>query len=692
MPKLTINDQEVEVEEGMSVIQACQAAGIEIPHFCYHDKLSVPANCRMCLVEQEGVPKPMPSCAIKAMEGMKIKTDSEMVHKARKGVMEFMLINHPLDCPICDQGGECDLQDQAVSYGFDRSRYQEEKRAVKDKELGPLIKTVMTRCIHCTRCIRFGEQVGGVTDLGLLGRGEDTEVGTFVENFVQSELSGNLVDVCPVGALTSKPYAFKARPWELRKTESIDVLDAVGSNIRVDTRSNAEVMRIMPRLNEEINEDWISDKTRYAYDGLKRQRLDRPYYRKSKRAKLEAVDWETALGVLADKIQDTNPIDTAVIVGDQVDCETITALKDLTDALKIKHRDCRQDGAQYDVSTRSAYIMNSTIAQIEESDCILLVGTNPRWEASMVNARIRKAFYERKVPIGLIGEQADLNYDYEHLGNGPKTLEAFLTGKSSFAKQFKKAKKPVLIVGASALARKDGAAIQYLTREIATKYKVVSKAWNGYNVLQMAASRVGGLDLGFVPAKGGKATKDILKNVEKGQIKLLYLVGADEFALDKKMLKDTFVVYQGHHGDNGASVADLILPSAAYTEKNATYVNTEGRPQRARQAMFPLGEAKEGWTIIRALSDHLGKTLPYDNLFQLQKRMVDINPIFDAVGRITPTKWTKFGKKGTVVAKPFTASIENFYMTCPITRSSEIMAQCTQAFLNNKRDYTHAAE
>jgi NADH-quinone oxidoreductase subunit G len=681
MPKLKIDGVEVEVEDGYSVLQACELTGVEVPRFCYHDKLSVPANCRMCLVEQVGAPKPVASCAIKAADGMEIKTKSPMVHKARKGVMEFLLINHPLDCPICDQGGECDLQDQAMAYGFDRSRFQENKRAVEDKNLGPLIKTSMNRCIHCTRCIRFGEQIGGVTELGLLGRGEDTEVGTFVEKFVSSELSGNITDVCPVGALLSKPYSFKSRPWELRKTESIDVLDAVGSNIRIDSRSNAEVMRILPRLNESINEEWIGDRTRFAYDGLKAQRLDQPYIRKN--SKLVPVEWDEALNAAAEQLQKTATNEIAALVGDLADCEAITALKDVMTSLGVNNLDCRTDGAEYDVSSRSAYIMNSGIEGIDQCDAILLVGTFPRWEAAMVNARIRRAWVERQVPITVIGEERDFNYPVTYAGPGPKALEELV--KTGF-----KAERPLIIVGAGALARRDGAAIQAILSEFAQRNNVVTADWNGMNTLQLAASRVGALDLGFVPQNGGLSTKGIIEGAKNGAIKTIFALGADE--IDASEFGKAFVIYQGHHGDRLASRADIILPGAAYTEKNALYVNTEGRVQQARQATFPPGLAKEDWKILRALSDKIGKALPYNSLGELRARMVQINPVFAQLDVRTATPWKPVGKAWPVDNTPFVSPIANYYQTCAISRASITMAKCTEAFLNRQEPVLQAAE
>lgn len=664
MPKLTIDGMEITVEPGTSIIQAAEQLGIEIPRFCYHDKLSVPANCRMCLVEVEKSPKPVASCAMPCAEDMKVFTQSPLAQKARKGVMEMLLINHPLDCPICDQGGECDLQDQAVAYGFDRSRYHEEKRAVKDKELGPLVKTVMTRCIHCTRCVRFGDEIAGVSDMGVLNRGEHLEIGTYVEQMVSSELSGNLIDVCPVGALTSKPYAFTARPWELRKTESIDVLDAVGSNIRIDTRG-AAVMRILPRLNEEVNEEWISDKTRFSWDGLKTNRLDRPYVRVN--SKLQPATWEQAFDTIKTNL---NGKKIGAIVGDLADCETIIALKDLMKALGSANLECRQDGAQMDVSQPAGYLFNTTISGIEKADAILLVGTNPRTEAAMINARIRKTWLAKRIKIGVIGAQVDLNYPTKYLGAGPETLEELLNGKGSFAEILSKAQNPMIILGAGALRRADGMAIQALTRKVAEKYNMIKDGWNGYNVLHTAASRVGALMLGFV-----EGSEDSWKKVDA-----LYLLGADETPIDKIDAK-TFVIYQGHHGDKAAGRADVILPGAAYTEKNATYVNTEGRPQQARQALFPPGEAREDWKIIRALSDVLGKALPYDTIAEVRQRLTKENSAFSNIGSVSPAKWAAFGKDGACDKAPFKPTIENFYITDSITRASKVMADCTEAFV-----------
>ncbi len=685
MPKLTIDGKEVEVDAGLTVLQACEQVGIEIPRFCYHERLSIAGNCRMCLVALERAPKPVASCAMPVAEGMVVHTDTPEVHKMRKGVMEFLLINHPLDCPICDQGGECDLQDQAMGYGLDHSRYKENKRAVEDKEMGPLIKTIMTRCIHCTRCVRFTTEVAGITDMGMLYRGEHAEITSYLEKAVDSELSGNVIDLCPVGALTSKPYAFVARPWELKKTETIDVMDALGSNIRVDARSS-EVMRVLPRLNEDVNEEWISDKTRFACDGLRRQRLDRPYVRKG--GKLQPASWDEAFAAIKAKVDGLEGSKIAAIAGDQADCEAMVSLKALMSNLGTVNIDCRQDGSRIDPSVRAGYIFNSTIAGIENADALLLVGTNPRVEAAVLNARIRKRYLMGKFPIGVIGEAADLRYEYEHLGTGPEDLKAVLDPKSNFGKVLKEANRPMIIVGQGALDREDGAAVHALTRDIAETYDMIDKSsgWNGYNVLHTAASRVGGLDLGFVPGEGGLATDDIVTACGKGDIEVLYLLGADE--IDMNALGEAFVIYQGHHGDAGAHRADVILPGAAYTEKNATWVNTEGRAQLGRLAAFPPGDAREDWTIIRALSDVLGKSIEVGDLRAVRSKLVDANPNFLGIDSVSAAPWGEFGTAGAVISAPFTSPIENFYMTDPISRASETMAKCTETFLGGQEKMT----
>ena len=667
MPKVKIDGNELEVPAGITVLQACEMAGVEIPRFCYHERLSIAGNCRMCLVEvKPGPPKPQASCALPVGDKMEITTNSAVVKKARNGVMEFLLINHPLDCPICDQGGECDLQDQAMAFGLDRSRYHENKRAVPDKELGPLVKTSMNRCIHCTRCIRFATEVAGVEQLGATGRGEYMEVTTYVQETLQSELSGNLVDLCPVGALTSKPYAFEARPWELRKTESVDVFDALGANIRVDTRGG-QVMRVLPRLNDDVNEEWISDKTRHAIDGLRHQRLDRPYVRKQ--GKLVEASWEEALGAAAAKLKAIEGSKVAAIAGDQCDAEAMVALKDLMAGLGSPNIDCRQDGARLG-GPRGSYLFNAGIRGIDQADVILLVGSNPRWESPVLNARIRKRYLSGHCTIASIGPALDLTYPVERLGAGPATLRDLAEGKLAFAAKLKAAKNPLIIVGMGALAREDGAAVLALARSLAT----VRDDWNGFAVLHTAAARVGGLDLGLVPGEGGRDVAGILAGAATKEIEVVYLLAADE--IDTQKLGKAFVIYQGHHGDAGAHRADVILPGAAYTEKPGTYVNTEGRVQLGQRASYPPGEAREDWAILRALSERVGKPLPYDTLDQVRSRLVAVNKVFAALDHQAPGAWGEFGAAGSVSDAPFASPIENFYMTDPISRASKTMADC----------------
>ena len=570
----------------------------------------------------------------------------------------------------CDQGGECDLQDQSVAYGFDRSRYHENKRAVPDKELGPLVKTSMNRCIHCTRCIRFATEVAGVEELGATGRGESMEVTTYVEHALSTELSGNLVDLCPVGALTSKPYSFEARSWELTKTESVDVLDALGSNIRVDTRG-AQVMRVLPRLNDDVNEEWISDKTRHAIDGLRHQRLDRPYVRKG--GKLVEATWDEAFGAIAAKLQGMDGAKIAAIAGDQCDAEAMVALKDLMTALGSPNIDCRQDGAKLD-GPRGGYIFNAGVHGIDSADAILLIGSNPRAESPVLNARIRKRYLHGHCAIGSIGPVADLTYPIERLGAGPATLRDLVDGKLGFFEKLKAAKNPLIIVGMGAVAREDGAAVLAMARELAEKLNAVREDWNGFAVLHTAAARVGGLDLGLVPGEGGRDVAGILAGCEKGEIGAVYLLAADE--IDTKRLGKAFVIYQGHHGDAGAHRADVILPGAAYTEKPGTYVNTEGRVQFGRRAGYPPGDAREDWSILRALSGRLGKALSYDTLAQVRSRLVAVNKVFAAIDQQAPGAWGAFGKAGAASDTPFASAIANFYMTCPISRASRTMAEC----------------
>ncbi|MGC2341770.1 MAG: NADH-quinone oxidoreductase subunit NuoG [Methyloceanibacter sp.] len=684
MPKLIIDGKEHDVPNGITLIQACDLAGIEIPRFCYHERLSIAGNCRMCLVEVAGMPKPVASCAMSvndlrpSRDGTPptIITNSGTVKKAREGVLEFLLINHPLDCPICDQGGECDLQDQTMAYGFDASRFADNKRAVEDKYLGPLIDTYMTRCIHCTRCIRFMTEVAGVEELGAIGRGEDMEIATYLEHGMMSELSGNVVDLCPVGALTSKPYAFVARPWELTKTQSIDVMDALGSNIRVDSRGR-EVPRFLPRVNDAINEEWISDKTRHVWDGLRVQRLDRPYVRRGGR--LEPVTWDDAFRTIAEKLRGLDGKRFAAIAGDLAAAEEMFALKALTERLGSPNIDCRQDGAKLDPALgRATYLFNATVAGIEQADAVLLIGTNPRLEAPVLNSRILNRFRQTqgRLPIGLIGTQADLTYAYEHLGAGPETLAKVA---HPFLETMKRAERLLVIVGQAALARPDGTAVLALAAKAAIAMGAVKPdiGWNGFSVLHTAAARVAGLDLGLIPGEGGRDIEAILDGAEKGEIDVVYLLGADE--IDTDLLGKAFVIYQGSHGDRGAHRADVILPGAAYTEKDATYVNTEGRPQMTARAVFPPGEAREDWKIVRALSGALGQALPFNTAAELRAKMCAACPhlaLIDQIiaadtGAIERLAAQGAGKTGR---ERFGEAITDFYLTNPIARASEIMA------------------
>ncbi len=678
MPKITIDGNEIEVEEGITIIQACEQAGVEIPRFCYHERLEIAGNCRMCLVEvKPGPPKPQASCALPVAEGMEILTDSPMVRRAREGVMEFLLINHPLDCPICDQGGECDLQDQAMAYGAGYSRYAENKRAVADKYMGPLIKTHMTRCIHCTRCVRFADEIAGVPELGAIGRGEHTEITTGDKPF-HSELSGNIIDLCPVGALTSRPYAFKARPWELKKTETIDVHDAMGSNIRVDVRGNA-VLRVMPRLNEEINEEWLGDKSRFACDGLRVQRLDKPYIRRD--GKLQPASWEEALELVAEKMRATAPEAMGAIAGNLLSVEAMYALKDLFVAFGSGNYDCRQDAAIINSNNRADYLFNSTIAGIEDADFILLIGSNPRVEAPVLNARIRKHWLATGLPIYALGPQVPLTYPVSWLGEDVSLLLEIADGKAEICKQLKKAKRPMLIIGQGALMRDDGTEIHALAKQIAKDYEFVSDQWNGFNILHVAASRVGGLDIGFVPDKDWLDVTAMLEGSRQGNIELLYLLAADEIDMGQ-IGAGCFVIYQGHHGDVGAHRADIVLPSAAYTEQDGIYVNMEGRPQKAYRAAFPPGEAKEDWKIIRAISQYAGKELPYNSQDELREQIYKTYPHLADTGAISAAKWHKAKprKRYLLNSAPLSYAIKNYYMTDSISRQSKTMAECVAAF------------
>jgi NADH-quinone oxidoreductase subunit G len=681
MARLKVDGKEIEVPDHYTLLQAAEEAGAEVPRFCFHERLSIAGNCRMCLVEVKGgPPKPAASCAMGVRdlrpgpngEAPEIFTNTPMVKKAREGVMEFLLINHPLDCPICDQGGECDLQDQAMAFGVDASRYHENKRAVEDKYIGPLVKTIMTRCIHCTRCVRFTTEVAGISELGLIGRGEDAEITTYLEQAMTSELQGNVIDLCPVGALTSKPYAFQARPWELTKTESIDVMDAVGSAIRVDTRGR-EVMRIMPRINEQVNEEWISDKTRFIWDGLRSQRLDRPYIRRNGR--LQPASWGEAFAAIRDAVSKTSGDRIGAIAGDLATVEEMFALKTLMGSLGSANIDCRQDGAALNPAAgRGSYIFNPTIDGIEDADAVLIIGSNPRFEASVLNARIRKRWRVGDLPVGVIGEVGDLRYDYEMLGAGAETLSQLVDGGIKFASVLKKAKRPLIIVGQGALARADGAAVLSLAAKLAGDVGAVTADWNGFAVLHTAAARVGGLDLGFVPGEGGKDASAMM-----GDLDVLFLLGADEF--DMNAIGSAFTVYVGSHGDAGAHRADVILPGATYTEKSGIYVNTEGRVQMTNRAGFAPGDAKEDWAILRALSDVLGHRLPFDSLPQLRAKLYEAYPHFAEIDGIAAGETAHIAalvkKPGKLSKAPFASPVKDFYLTNPIARASAVMAECS---------------
>jgi NADH-quinone oxidoreductase subunit G len=666
MPKVTVDGLELEVPAGATVLQACEMAGKEIPRFCYHERLSIAGNCRMCLVEvAPGPPKPQASCALPATEGQIIRTDTPMVKKAREGVMEFLLINHPLDCPICDQGGECDLQDQSVAYGRGASRFEENKRAVTEKYMGPLVKTAMTRCIQCTRCVRFAEEVAGIEEVGAIGRGENMQITTYLEHAMQSELSGNVVDLCPVGALTAKPYAFEARPWELKKTPSIDVMDAVGTNIRLDSRGRA-VLRALPRINDDVNEEWASDKTRHAVDGLTHRRLDKPYIRKDGR--LVAADWAEAFDAI--KAHWTGA--AAVLAGDQVDCETMFAARELAGTSMLEGR---QTGLAYDTSSLSAVNFNTTISGIENADVILLVGSDLRREAPLVNTRIQKAIRKRGAKVFAIGPVTDLTYKVEWLGDD---LSALTKAPKALADALKTAERPAIIVGGGALryAGVHGAALAF-----AKKYKLVRDDWNGFNVLHFAAARMGGLMLGYAHDGG-------IKKLAAEKPKLAFFLGADE--ADYSLFADSFKVYVGHHGDNGAHHADVILPGAAYSEKSGTYVNLEGRVQRGERAVFPPGDAREDWAIFRALSDVLGKRLPFDSLDALRAEMAKAVPALGVEG-LADYGWSEPSLPSDVSGKIADYPIKDFYLTNAICRASETMQKCSAELVHGTQ-FLEAAE
>lgn len=678
MVKVIIDHKQYEFPAGLSIIEACHHVGIQIPHFCYHPKLDIAGNCRMCLVEVEGSKKPVPSCANKLQEGMVIHTTTEHVKKDRQGVMEFLLINHPLDCPICDQAGECDLQDQALHYGRDRSRYREEKRAVPSKHMGPLISTIMTRCIHCTRCVRFAEDIAGVTEIGSTGRGENMEITTYLEKAMHSEISGNVIDLCPVGALNSKPYQFQGRPWELTHTDTIDVMDALGSHIRVDSRGG-QVLRIKPREADDINEIWLSDKSRFAYDGLLYQRLDQPYVRNSK-DKLVPATWEDAMQTVISQLKQAPGNKVAALAGDLVDCESMLLMKHLMTHLGSQHMDCRIDGAYADASNPASFVFNTSLSDIENADVCLLIGTNPRWEAPLLNLRLRRGVVQNSMQVYRIGFTHDLTYPVNDLGNDISILNEILKDKGEVARAFAKAQRPALIIGQSALQSSQGAVVLNTCAQIAERHLIKEDGWNGFNVLQIGANRVGGLDVGFVPGKDGLSSLEIIPATHDGRIKVIFLLGVDDIA--QKISKDTFVIYIGHHGDKGAQRANVILPGAAYTEKEGVYVNTEGRSQYARKAVSPPGEAKEDWKIIADLLHRLGYKKNYTSLADVRKDLECESGEFSENYSFSKRHWDPaMGQKGTLAKESLVPVISNFYMTNIITKYSKTMVQCTEEIL-----------
>ncbi len=682
MPKIKINGKEIEFEKGMTVLQACELAGVEIPRFCYHEKLSIAGNCRMCLVELEKSPKPIASCAMPAAEGMTIKTNTTFVEKARKGVMEFLLANHPLDCPVCDQGGECDLQDQSMYYGVDKSRFVENKRQVKEKYMGPLIKTQMTRCIHCTRCVRFATEVAGVPEIGAIGRGENMEITTYLEKAMESELSANVIDLCPVGALTSKPYAFEARPWELKKTESVDVMDAVGSNIRVDTY-NWEVKRILPRLNNDINEEWISDKTRYSCDGLLKQRLDTPYIKRNN--KLHKSSWDEAISIIADKIKTFSPNEIGGHIGDMVNLENALSFKKFFSILNCNNIDFRERKFYVNSSEKSNYIFNSSIKGIEKTDLILLVGTNPRHEATMLNARIRKVFAQKKIPIYSIGNPGDLTYEYSIIGNNTDEIKKIINNETDFSKKLSSAKKPMIIIGESALETKSGKYIFESFKNFLKKNNFINKEWNAFNFLPQNASTVGLIDLNIL-SKENEKKESFFEKLKNNQFKLLYLLGSDNLEIKKN---NEFIVYQGSHGDRGAEIADLVLPSAAFTEQNGLYENLEGRVQECKKASYPIGDALEDWKIFNLILKKLKKNENLSNFETLRKEVLNLIPNFSELNELPHFKESEaYNTSPNFVSEEINIKELDYYYTNVISRASKTMSKCRQIKYGSKKTGT----
>ena len=668
MVNIKIDDKDYEVEDGLAIIQACEIAGVEVPRFCYHEKLSIAGNCRMCLVDVEDSrglsPKPIASCAMQVSEGLKIYTKSERVKNAQEGALEFLLMNHPLDCPICDQGGECDLQDQSMAFGYGSSRFEGDKRAVESKDMGPFIKTEMTRCIHCTRCVRFSSEISGNDEIGSIGRGHDMEITTYLNQAVESELSGNVIDLCPVGALTSKPYAFSARPWELNKTETIDIMDAMGSNIRIDSKG-LRVMRVLPRLNEDINEEWITDKTRFFWDGLNNQRIDKPYKRVD--GILKPTSWKSALELAKEKISNSKSEKISALSGDLVDIETVYALKKLMKNIGSDNFDCRQDGSRIS-GPPERWLFNSTFNGIEDSDGCLIIGSDIRKEAPLLNSRLLRKSRDDEYKIGVIGFNNDLTFDFDFLGENPSIVEDILIGNNNFCDDLSSMNKPLMILGQGALIGEGAENFQNICIDLAYKFNFINNDWNGFNVLHSAASRAGAMSIGFLPSDKGMITDEILSNYNNKKLDLLYLLGADELNLEKN--DDCFVIYQGHHGDIGAQIADLVFPAAAFCEQNGLYMNTEGRVQESIRSTFPLGEAKENWEIIYLLAKEMGFDIGFSNLNELRNQLIEEFPIINPYREFEPLPSPKKDEFNKLNGHQFKRIIDSYWQTNSIARAS----------------------
>ena len=673
MVNIKIDDKDYEVEDGLAIIQACEIAGVEVPRFCYHEKLSIAGNCRMCLVDVEDSrglsPKPVASCAMQVSEGLKIYTKSKRVKNAQEGALEFLLMNHPLDCPICDQGGECDLQDQSMAFGYGSSRFDGDKRAVESKDMGPFIKTEMTRCIHCTRCVRFSSEISGNDEIGSIGRGHDMEITTYLNQAVESELSGNVIDLCPVGALTSKPYAFSARPWELNKTETIDIMDAMGSNIRIDSKG-LRVMRVLPRLNEDINEEWITDKTRFFWDGLNNQRIDKPYKRVE--GILKPTSWKSALELAKEKISNSKSEKISALSGDLVDIESIYALKKLMKNIGSDNFDCRQDGSRIS-GPPERWLFNSTFNGIEDSDGCLIIGSDIRKEAPLLNSRLLRKSRDDEYKIGVIGFNNDLTFDFNFLGENPSIVEDILIENNNFCNDLSSMKKPLMILGQGALIGKDAQNFQNICIELAYKFNFINDDWNGFNVLHSAASRAGAMSIGFFPSGKGMITEEIISNYSNNKLDLLYLLGADELNLEKN--DDCFVIYQGHHGDIGAQIADIVFPAAAFCEQNGLYMNTEGRVQESIRSTFPLGEAKENWAIIYLLAKEMSIDIGFSNLNELRNQLIEEFPIINPYREFEPLPSPKKDEFNKLNGHQFKRIIDSYWQTNSIARASSNLSK-----------------